>query len=212
MLTENLMRLTVAGGSEWVMYLLLALSAFSLYIIGERGLFLHHRAKKLDHWDQKLRPLINAGDNQKIAELAKESTDPVLLAATQVDNDRSNEATEKVVASALGRERLKMQRKLGFLGTLGSNAPFIGLFGTVLGIIRAFHDLSIGDQKGTSAVMSGISEALVATAIGLFVAIPAVMAFNYFQKKVDHTLSISEALAQGILANRMPTAANKKEA
>ena len=110
--------------------------------------------------------------------------------------------TERFWPPSLGRERLVLERRLTFLGTLGNNAPFIGLFGTVLGIIRAFHDLSLGSMKGHTSVMAGISEALVATAIGLFVAIPAVMAFNYFQKQVDHTLSVTEALSQGVLANR----------
>src|SRR4029079_12034926 len=80
-------------------------------------------------------------------------------------------------------------KNLGVLGTLGNNAPFIGLFGTVLGIIKAFADLSRNSAGGAVAVMAGISEALVATAVGLMVAIPAVIAFNYFQAKVRKTIS-----------------------
>lgn len=78
---------------------------------------------------------------------------------------------------------------LGIIGTIGSTAPFIGLFGTVLGIIRAFHDLAVAEGAGPSVVADGIAEALVATAAGLFVAVPAVMAYNYFTRRA-HSLSI----------------------
>ena len=85
---------------------------------------------------------------------------------------------------AKAREKLRLERNLAFLATLGSNAPFVGLFGTVLGIIKAFHDLAGSQAGGPSVVMAGISEALVATAVGLMVAIPAVAAFNYFNRRV----------------------------
>jgi biopolymer transport protein ExbB len=104
------------------------------------------------------------------------------------------------MASAKSRLRLDMERNLGVLGTLGNNAPFIGLFGTVLGIIKAFADLSRNQAGGAGAVMSGISEALVATAVGLMVAIPAVIAFNFFQGRVRKTLGRVDAMAHLVLA------------
>ena len=87
----------------------------------------------------------------------------------------------KSVICVKSRERLTLERNLGVLGTLGNNAPFIGLFGTVLGIIRAFADLAKNQTGGAGPVMTGISEALVATAVGLMAAIPALMAYNFFQ-------------------------------
>tara|TARA_B110001454_G_scaffold219194_1_gene251268 strand:+ start:21931 stop:22569 length:639 start_codon:yes stop_codon:yes gene_type:complete len=92
------------------------------------------------------------------------------------------EAIDRVVLAYTREERLKLEKGLSVLATLGSNAPFIGLFGTVLGIIRAFAYL--GSQSGSSAVMSGVSQALYATALGLFVAIPAIIAFNVFTQSV----------------------------
>jgi biopolymer transport protein ExbB/TolQ len=84
-----------------------------------------------------------------------------------------------------------LRSRLGVIGTIGSTAPFIGLFGTVLGIIRAFRDLSITDGVGPAAVSGGIAEALVATAAGLFVAVPAVIAYNYFVRSVQvHALEL----------------------
>jgi biopolymer transport protein ExbB len=208
MLTEKLMNLVVAGGSEWVMVLLIVLSVISVGVMIERGLFFRSRRQRLDRLDRDLTPLISASDpasQQKLQQRVRREGDPTLQAAAggldQEHPDR--EATEKHVAGALGRERLLLERRLIFLGTLGNNAPFIGLFGTVLGIIRAFRDLAVAGRPDTTVVMAGISEALVATAIGLFVALPAVLFYNYFMRQVDYTLSVTESLAQGILA-RMP--------
>ncbi|WP_457639963.1 MotA/TolQ/ExbB proton channel family protein [Persephonella sp.] len=84
--------------------------------------------------------------------------------------------------------KLELEKRLGILATFGNNAPFIGLFGTVLGIIKAFHDLGTSQEFGVRVVMTGISEALVATAMGLFVAIPSVIAYNYFVRRVKKIL------------------------
>jgi biopolymer transport protein ExbB len=208
MLTEKLMRLTVAGGSEWVMWLLIALSVISIAVIVERFMFFLTMRQKLDAIDSALTPLLTRGEDESVQRVVEKTKNTTLIAAMSTDAARpvSTEASEKLIASELSRERLRYEKRLGFLGTLGSNAPFIGLFGTVLGIIRAFHDLSLDNKGGSSTVMAGISEALVATAIGLFVAIPAVMAFNYFQRELDHVISVTESLAHSILARRLSPA------
>jgi biopolymer transport protein ExbB len=93
--------------------------------------------------------------------------------------------------------RILLEKRLGILATFGNNAPFIGLFGTVLGIINAFHSLSKeGNEFGVNVVMGGISEALIATATGLFVAIPSVIAYNYFVRKIKMILLEMEASEQ----------------
>jgi len=89
--------------------------------------------------------------------------------------------------------RLRLEARLGILATFGNNAPFIGLFGTVLGVIDAFHTLGSDASFGVEAVMGGISEALVATATGLFVAIPSVIAYNYFTRRIKTILLAREA-------------------
>lgn len=89
--------------------------------------------------------------------------------------------------------KLLLEKRLGILATFGNNAPFIGLFGTVLGVIKAFHSLGTSTEFGVRVVMTGISEALVATAMGLFVAIPSVIAYNYFVRKIKILLLIYEA-------------------
>lgn len=91
----------------------------------------------------------------------------------------------------------RLEARLGALGTIGSTAPFIGLFGTVLGIIRAFSDMAVASGASASAVADGIAEALVATAAGLFVAVPAVMAYNYFVRSVGRSaLELERAAAE----------------
>lgn len=90
-------------------------------------------------------------------------------------------------------ERLKMERFTIVLGTLGTICPFIGLFGTVIGIIKAFHDLAVSGSGGPSVVAAGISEALLTTATGLAIAIPSVVLFNYFMRKVRNLSIVLEA-------------------
>ena len=124
-----------------------------------------------------------------------------------------NEAVEKAVQSTIDRRRLEYEQWLFVLGTLGNNAPFIGLFGTVLGIIRAFADLAVANRGGgantAGTVMGGISEALVATAVGLFVAIPAVLAYNIFQRLLKRVVGRSNALGNAI-ASGLHAARNSK--
>jgi len=114
-------------------------------------------------------------------------------------------SAEEAISGTLVFEKSKAERGLLVLGTVGSNAPFIGLFGTVLGIIKAFHDLAAAQSEATEAVMAGISEALVATAIGLMVAIPAVILYNGFQQKVKSSLSKSTSLSHLMLAKMKST-------
>jgi biopolymer transport protein ExbB/TolQ len=112
-----------------------------------------------------------------------------------LETDRSPESVDRAVRSYLTRERVELERGLTALATLGSNAPFIGLFGTVLGIIQAFGALATtSTSSGTTSIMTGISEALVATAVGLFVAIPAVIAYNVFSRKLRLVLSECDSL------------------
>lgn len=97
-------------------------------------------------------------------------------------------------------ERPALEKNLNFLGTIASNAPYIGLLGTVLGIMKAFNDLATAPGQGNEVVMAGIGHALVSTAIGLAVAIPAVIAFNHFQKKVSLVLNNIDAARDLCLA------------
>ena len=124
----------------------------------------------------------------------------VLLAGLR-EISRGRAAVQDIMEGERLRVALYLGKRLSFLGTLGANAPFIGLFGTVLGIIHAFKDLALTEGGGGPAVMAGIGEALVATAIGLLVAIPAVMMFNFFHRRLHVIEERSRFLSQLLLAH-----------
>lgn len=118
----------------------------------------------------------------------------------------------EALESHLVRERLRLEHGFGILATIGSNAPFIGLLGTVIGVIVAFHDLSKNVMGGPGLVMAGISEALVATAVGLFVAIPAVVAYNSYTRTVRRMLAEAEAEARDSIRSRRANAVREEAA
>jgi biopolymer transport protein ExbB len=168
-------------GAGWVLWLLIGLSVASLAIMLERAWYLsRHRAKK----------------SVLLADMRDLLGEKLLLDEHEHAPGPGPADLAAALEGAKARERLRLERRLAFLATLGSNAPFIGLFGTVLGIIKAFHDLSGAQGAGPSVVMAGISEALVATAVGLMVAIPAVVAFNYFRRRVCVCMTHVEWTAQ----------------
>jgi len=109
---------------------------------------------------------------------------PDIVRTALTNRNRSKVELDELLTAARMEQRLVLERYLVILGTLGNTAPFIGLFGTVIGIIKAFHDLALSGTGGPAVVAAGISEALVATAAGLLVAIPCVVIYNFFIKKV----------------------------
>jgi biopolymer transport protein ExbB len=201
-ITERLLAFTLLG-SEWVLWLLIGLSVVSVTVMVERGISMAAARPDLERIGRRLLALLGGGDYQGARELLGPPRSPEVRVGLVgiAELPRGRNATLEAMASARSQERLRMERYLGVLGTLGNNAPFIGLFGTVLGIIKAFADLAKNQGGGGAAVvMAGISEALVATAVGLVVAIPAVIAFNIFQGKVRRTLGRVDAMAHLILS------------
>ena len=176
-----------------VLILLLGLSVWSVSImIDRRRAF---RAAGEPGAGEEARKLIGSRDWAGLGQWSAKRTEMqagMLRAALEVSKS-GKESVDPAVRSYLSSERARLEQGLTVLATLGSNAPFIGLFGTVLGIIHAFAALA--EQKGgVSSVMTGISEALVATAVGLFVAIPAVVAYNVFARKLRSLFTDCEAL------------------
>jgi biopolymer transport protein ExbB len=200
-LTERILGFTLLG-SEWVLWVLLGLSVLSVAVMVERGFFLASARMDFELVAKELLSFLRDGDvaGARRALAGRKAPETQVAAAGLEQASRGIDAVGEAMASAKARLRLDMERNLGVLGTLGNNAPFIGLFGTVLGIIKAFADLSRNQQGGAAAVMSGISEALVATAVGLVVAIPAVMAFNFFQGRVRRMLGRVDTMAHLVLS------------
>jgi biopolymer transport protein ExbB len=169
-------------GAAWVLWLLIALSVISVGIMIERAAF--YLGRRIPAPEKLARALLGgdlAEARSAVADRSGLEAETVRAALDQAD--RGADTVAKVVDAEIKRVRLEYESRLAFLATLGNNAPFIGLFGTVLGIIRAFGDLARNPSAaGASSVMSGISEALIATAVGLLVALPAVVAYNIFQR------------------------------
>jgi biopolymer transport protein ExbB len=123
------------------------------------------------------------------------------------------DAQEEKLQIALSQQRLLLERNLGFIGTMGNTAPLIGLLGTVWGIMRAFHDMARTGSAGPSVVAAGIAEALFTTAAGLMVAVPAVMLYNHFVRRISVTLTVTENHARSLrLALEAPQAASQPQA
>jgi len=206
---QRLLAFTLLGAG-WVLWLLVALSVLSVTVMLERALYFAQR--RMSKRFPELLRLCQDGSLDKAAQLAAGDAmeAEVVRVAARVAGS-GQEAVEKAVASTIDRRRLEYERWLFVLGTLGNNAPFIGLFGTVLGIIRAFADLAAHPAAvaGASTVMAGISEALVATAVGLFVAIPAVLAFNIFQRLLKRVVGRSQSLGNAIAAGLLSRANGK---
>jgi biopolymer transport protein ExbB/biopolymer transport protein TolQ len=188
-------------GSSWVMYLLLLLSVASIGAMVERWWFFRTRGRGGDAMGDALCDLLEHGERDQAYALLKNS--PTVEAEVLRASLRWAHGGPTALAAAIDGEMTKRRRELErgmtLLGTLGNNAPFVGLLGTVIGVIVAFADLADGQNKvQMDKVMGGIAEALVATGVGLFVAIPAVVAFNVFQKKIgdieDNVASISQRL------------------
>ena len=192
-------------GAEWVLWLLVGLSLVSMTVMIERWLYFMTHGISFADFSAKLESLLRAGKLAEAYDLAAKSRAPeAAVAAAGLQNfKKSSEAVSETMLSTKSRERVKMEAYLTVLATLGNNVPFVGLLGTVLGIIKASGDLaaSQASKEGSSgAVMAGVFEALVATAVGLFVAIPAVIAYNYFQRSVKIRMGQVDAVAHQLLA------------
>ena len=190
-------------GAEWIMYLLIGLSVLSVGVTIERWLFSRVRAIDVESLRTQLARLLRDGRHAEAGVLAENlpAMERGAVAACLDHLDQGSDTMEREMTAVLGRERLRYERYLIILGTLGNSAPFIGLFGTVLGIIKAFMDLAQDIAGGAAVVMAGISEALVATALGLFVAIPSVIAYNVLKARVRAIGTNAEYLAHVVIAH-----------
>jgi biopolymer transport protein ExbB len=205
---EQIKNAMVQSGAAWILWLLFGLSVLSIAIMIDRARVFWSRRDEVVPLVSDLHRLLGRRDLEGArARLARSrSTEAIVVLAGLSHWDRGPEAAQEAMAAASGLERTRFERRLLFLGTLGNNAPFIGLLGTVIGVVGAFEQL--GKGGGTAAgelaperVMSTIAEALVATAVGLIVAIPAVAVFNYFQGLLTTMLANAETLGHVLLTH-----------
>jgi biopolymer transport protein ExbB/TolQ len=190
-------------GSAWVLYLLMALSVVSLAAMVERWFFFRRHRDDTEKLRADIAKALLAGDAERARERLAES--PSLEARVLREAlpwwKGGADAFNDAVDSELSRVQKEIERGTSLLGTLGNNAPFIGLLGTVIGVIEAFREFGAGASKAAMGnVMGGIAEALIATAIGLLVAIPAVVAYNVFRGRVKDAVTNCQMLARILLS------------
>ncbi|HVJ17464.1 MAG TPA: MotA/TolQ/ExbB proton channel family protein [Polyangiaceae bacterium] len=187
-------------GARWVMWLLVLLSIVAVAIIIERAVLFFSSRDDVVKLRAEIRRLLGAGEfRQALRCLEGSPSFEARIAAAGLECASADGADERM-QSEQELARLDMERRLAVLGTLGNNAPFVGLLGTVIGIVRAFRELEQAGAQVSAGLMAEIGEALIATAIGLLVALPAVAAFNGFQRLVRSRLGQAEALRHEVLS------------
>ncbi len=189
-------------GPEWVMYLMIALGFVMIALSVERSWLYASTRVDVPALARGLIDHLDRGDVEaarKLVTSGRALEERVVADALEVWA-RGPFAVEQILASSVARERQRYERYLTYLGTVGNNAPFIGLLGTVIGIIVSFQALGRNPKGGLEVVGPGIAEALVATAVGLVVAIPAVVAFNAFKAQLKARVGNADFLGRIILA------------
>lgn len=203
MIVEKLLKIALLG-STWVLWLLLGLSVLSVAAILERWLWFRRHRDDLDALRRRVEEALLRDDATSAESFLAQSPslEARVVRAALRWREGGAEAFADAVDSELARVRAELDRGSSLLGTLGSNAPFIGLFGTVIGVIEAFNHLgSAAARAGAMGnVMAGIAEALIATAVGIFVAVPAVVAYNVAQKRVGDVENNVSGLARLVSA------------
>ncbi|HET9929841.1 MAG TPA: MotA/TolQ/ExbB proton channel family protein [Polyangiaceae bacterium] len=212
-IVERSRELLLGVGASPILYLMIALSVVSVAIMVERAIFFVRARVDLESLAGELAARLGRGDVEYARQLVVHSRSPeaavVVAGLNRIEQGAA--AVEEAMSAARVIQKMRLERRLGFLGTLGANAPFVGLLGTVIGIVQAFQSLESAGATGaagTNGVMGAIAEALVATAIGLIVAIPAVVIFNHFKGLLKSRLGNAEFLTRIVVAQlkQRPTA------
>ena len=186
--------------SSPVMIIILLCSVMTLGFALERMLYFWKRRSSPDALYKATCDKVRHGRLQDAIHECASNPHPLGAVAGEVlkNAHMPNDAIEEKMHIALSEQRLQLERNLGVLGTMGNTAPLIGLLGTVWGIMRAFHDMASTGSAGPSVVAAGVAEALFTTAAALAVAVPAVMLYNHFVRRIAVMLTQAENLARGV--------------
>jgi biopolymer transport protein ExbB/TolQ len=202
MLAEKIF--TVAHlADQVVLWILLVLSVLSIGMILERFFALRKVSNESKKIRSQIRRALETNSPEDVENIARDINSVEGRAAgfaMKHMKDSGSRGLEEIFNTYALTERPELEKFLGFLATVGANAVYVGLFGTVLGIMKAFNDLATAPDAGQQTVMAGISMALVATAAGLFVAIPAVISYNFFTKQVRGIMHSLDSVKELCLA------------
>ncbi len=186
--------------SSITMMALLLCSVIALTFIFERWFFLKRCAANAEHFFRQIQEALQKGGVDlalAVCSASLSSLAAVVRAGLEAQGGR--QASEELMNAMAIEERAKLEKNLNVLGTLGNIAPLIGLFGTVVGIISAFHALAVNGAAGPSVLSAGIAEALFTTAAGLVVAVPSVVFYNFFLRKVGTIMTDIESVSKKVL-------------
>ena len=205
-------------GASWVLWLLIVLSILSIGVMIDRALWFRDRDSDVERLTRELRGAFERGELERFE--TKHKDDPAVPVQVALRGLAERARGPEAVAEAMQGERLRWRkaadRYLVVLGTLGNNVPFVGLFGTVLGVINAFEHLRVKSEAATDVTLDLVAQALAATAFGLLVAIPAVVAYNYFTRRLRVLLGNTDEAAHAVLGlvhgGRAESGAASKEA
>jgi biopolymer transport protein ExbB len=176
------------------MMALIAFSIVSLGVVLERLHYYWKRGGKTETAMEQVLRAIREGDIRGAARICRSCTHPMgAVGAQMIENGKfGEEEAEEPLQIALSEQKLLLERNLGILGTIAAVAPLVGLLGTVTGIMRAFNDMSVTGSGSPSVVAAGVAEALITTAIGIMIAVPVLMAYNAFARRMNVMLTIAE--------------------
>ena len=176
-----------------VFIVLLACSIMTLGVALERAYYYWRRRGNPDQTYSNSLSDVNNGDLDRASVKCASTAHPMGSVAAEVfRGDLQSESSEERLQIALSQQKMLLEKNLGLLGTMAAVAPLIGLLGTVWGIMRAFHDMARTGSAAPSVVASGVAEALITTAAGLVIAVPAVMLYNHFRRKLSVMLTVAE--------------------
>lgn len=186
-----------------VMVVILFCSVLTAGFALERALYYWKRRGNPDALLASALVAVRSGNREEAVRVLASNPHPMgPVAAELVKNlDQPEGVVEEKMHIALSEQRMQLDRNLGFIGTMGNTAPLIGLLGTVWGIMRAFHDMARTGSAGPSVVAAGVAEALFTTAAGLCVAVPAVIVYNHFVRRMGVMLTVAENNARTIRMN-----------
>ena len=198
---------------EWmsnspIFLVLILCSVVTLAVAVERAFYFFGRRGDCDQCLLVSMKKIRTGDIGAAATAIEATTHPVAQVAGQVFESGKNlgETLEERLTVALSQQKMLFEKNLGVLGTMAAVAPLIGLLGTIWGIMRAFQDMSAAGSTAPTVVASGVAEALLTTAAGIIIAVPAILAYNHYTRRMNVMLTVAENGARSLRAAILETA------
>ena len=197
---KTLLQVLAMGG--FTMYLLLLCSVLSLAVIIDRLTSFWRKSRvQRDAFMDRIKDELRKKDMERAIEICRDLEAPfaMVVRAGLEKAGRTEKQISGVMERQIAMEVGKLERLTSIVGTIGNIAVYVGLFGTVLGIIRAFHDISLAGTGGMDVVIGGVAEALITTATGLAVAVPSVVLYNYFNRRIERFVADMELAASEVL-------------